>query len=169
MVHHNSENVNAVRGKSCKINARFPGSFVRRLGKPPPTQSKQIVRALPLHGQPIEMRFLNQAQQLAIFSSWVLLCWKLRADIQHTKPNFAWPLPSRSPFQFRQPPSSSVGPGYRSSGTVSEPGDPLLFSEEKYQGDDQDDGSVARPVSRLQDHLSVLRCSLVAHLQGALR
>jgi len=36
LVHYNSENVNAVRDKSCKINARFPGSFVRRLGKPAP-------------------------------------------------------------------------------------------------------------------------------------
>ncbi len=47
LVHYNSENVNAVRDKSCKINARFPRSFVRRLGKPAPFLIPVIVARCP--------------------------------------------------------------------------------------------------------------------------
>ena len=52
---------------------------------------------------------------------------------------------------------------YGCFGTIPQPGDPLLLEQEEHPGDDQDDGSTANPVPKLQDHISLVGCGLVAH------
>lgn len=53
------------------------------------------------------------------------------------------------------------------SGTVSKPGNPLLFKKEEYPRNDQDDGLVTDTVSLVQNDLSILGCSLLARFKRA--